>query len=82
MQGITYLLFSLLLPALPGLAREVPSNLVSLIQEIKAKGECSNKLATGFYSSDGGENSKSPACRWTAPCPGNSPPYESYGASC
>ncbi len=57
MQGIKYLLFSQLL-ALPCLARDVPSNLASFFSELKSKGDCSNKLATGFFSSDGGPNGK------------------------
>lgn len=38
-------------------ARDVPSNIQSFYNTIKNQGTCSNKLATGFYSTDGGSNS-------------------------
>ena len=57
---------SLLTPSLISLlaiaaeARDVPSNIQSFYNSIKAKGTCSNKLATGFYSTYDGANSKHP----------------------
>lgn len=40
------------------LALEIPSNVQEFYNSLKSKGECSNKLATGFYNSkfeDGGK---------------------------
>jgi hypothetical protein len=44
--------------ALAAHARDVPANVQSFYNSIKSQGTCSNKLATGFYSTDGGANSK------------------------
>jgi len=41
-----------------GLARDVPANVRALYNSIVAQGQCSNKLATGFWSIDSGPNSK------------------------
>ncbi|KAK3934971.1 family 75 glycoside hydrolase [Diplogelasinospora grovesii] len=37
-------------------ARDVPANVQSFYNTLKSQGSCSNKLATGFYSTDGGAN--------------------------
>ncbi|ETS80470.1 hypothetical protein PFICI_07999 [Pestalotiopsis fici W106-1] len=39
------------------LARDVPSNVKSLYDEIKSTGKCSDSLASGFYSTSDGANS-------------------------
>ncbi|KAI2610563.1 glycoside hydrolase family 75 protein [Hypoxylon sp. NC1633] len=39
------------------LARDVPSNVKTLYDSIKSKGDCTSKLASGFYSSDDNDNS-------------------------
>ncbi len=44
--------------ALAAQARDVPANVQSFYNSIKSQGTCSNKLATGFYSTDGGVSSK------------------------
>jgi hypothetical protein len=53
---------SVVLSALVGAAsvaaRDIPSNVQSFYDSVKAKGACSNKLATGFYSKDDGPNSE------------------------
>ena len=40
-------------------ARDAPQNLRGFYDAVRAKGRCSNELATGFYSSSGGPNSMS-----------------------
>ncbi len=50
-------LLSTLLGAASVTARDIPSNVQSFYDSVKAKGTCSNKLATGFYSKDDGPNS-------------------------
>jgi hypothetical protein len=39
------------------LAYDVPSNVKNFYNSVKSAGQCSDKLATGFYSYDGGPNS-------------------------
>lgn len=56
---IALLLLVAIALATTGLARDVPSNLKSLYDNVKSSGKCSNELATGFYSSDDGPGSKS-----------------------
>jgi hypothetical protein len=56
MHSLTPTLVTLLL-AFTVQARDVPSNIQSFYTTIKNQGSCSNKLATGFYSTDGGSNS-------------------------
>jgi hypothetical protein len=51
-------LLSALVGAASVSARDVPSNVRSFYDSLKAKGTCSNKLATGFYSQSDGPNSK------------------------
>ncbi|KAK3294355.1 glycoside hydrolase family 75 protein, partial [Chaetomium fimeti] len=48
------LLLSALVCAAGVSARDVPSNVKNFYDSVKAKGDCSNKLATGFYSKDDG----------------------------
>ena len=38
--------------ACSGLALQVPANIRKLYNDIRAQGECTNKLASGFYSSE------------------------------
>lgn len=52
-----FLLLSALMGAASVTARDVPANIRNFYDSIKAKGTCSNKLATGFYSKDNGPNS-------------------------
>jgi len=40
-------------------ARDIPPNVKALYDSIVSKGECSNKLASGFYSQSEGEPGKS-----------------------
>ncbi|AEO60909.1 glycoside hydrolase family 75 protein [Thermothelomyces thermophilus ATCC 42464] len=49
-------LLSALVGAAGVAARDVPSNVQSFYDSLKAKGACSNKLATGFYANDDGPN--------------------------
>jgi hypothetical protein len=50
------LLLSALVGAASVSARDIPSNVKNFYDSLKAKGTCSNKLATGFYSKDNGPN--------------------------
>lgn len=53
---------SLLLTALaasPVLARQIPANVQSLYNSIRAQGSCKNILKGGFYSQEGDAHSKS-----------------------
>lgn len=43
-----------------GAARDAPQNLRDLYDAIRAKRQCSNELATGFYSKSSGSNSMFP----------------------
>lgn len=54
-----FLLLSTLMGAASVTARDIPSNVKNFYDSLKAKGACSNKLASGFYSNDEGPNSKS-----------------------
>jgi hypothetical protein len=52
---------SLLLTALvasPVLARQIPANVQSLYNSIRAQGQCKNILKGGFYSQEGDSKSK------------------------
>ncbi|TVY59621.1 Endo-chitosanase [Lachnellula suecica] len=49
-------LLAVLLAARHCAAGDIPSNVQSFYDGIKAAGSCSNKLATGFYASDDGPN--------------------------
>jgi hypothetical protein len=51
MVGVIQMLTGLLLAA-PGLAREVPDNLRALYDNIRERGDCRNKLASGFWNTD------------------------------
>ncbi|KAI1082702.1 glycoside hydrolase family 75 protein [Whalleya microplaca] len=51
---INLLSLSLLLGS--SLARDVPSNIQKLYKDIKSQGQCNNKLASGFYSTEEGDN--------------------------
>lgn len=42
---------SLLLLTSPATALDVPANVRTFYNNLKAKGECTNKLASGFYDS-------------------------------
>lgn len=55
-------LLSALVGAATVSARDIPSNVKNFYDSLKAKGTCSNKLATGFYSKDNGPNSKFRRC--------------------
>jgi hypothetical protein len=46
-------------------ALQVPSNVRTFYNQLKAKGTCTNKLATGFFDSkfDDGSKLNSPPCR-------------------
>ncbi|KAL2153608.1 hypothetical protein VTH82DRAFT_4763 [Thermothelomyces myriococcoides] len=50
-------LLSALVGAAGVAARDVPSNVRDFYNSLKAKGDCSNKLATGFYAKDNGPGS-------------------------
>ncbi|KAL2190119.1 Chitosanase-domain-containing protein [Thermothelomyces heterothallicus CBS 203.75] len=50
------MLLSALVGAAGVAARDVPSNVQSFYDSLKAEGACSNKLATGFYAKDDGPN--------------------------
>jgi hypothetical protein len=52
-------LLSALVAAAGTAARDIPSNVQTFVDAVKAQGTCSNKLATGFYAKDDGPNSKS-----------------------
>lgn len=52
MHGIVKPLVLSSLLAAPVLARDVPSNIRSLYNSIRAKGSCSNILKGGFYSQE------------------------------
>lgn len=39
-------------------ARDVPSNIRNFYNSVKSKGECSNKLKSGFHSIDGDNGCK------------------------
>ncbi|KAJ9161003.1 Endo-chitosanase [Coniochaeta hoffmannii] len=56
MHSFTPTLVALVALAAQIQARDVPSNIQSLYNSIKSQGTCNNKLATGFYSTDGGPN--------------------------
>jgi len=60
MHSFTPTLVALVALAAQIQARDVPSNIQSLYNSIKSQGTCNNKLATGFYSTDGGPNSNLP----------------------
>jgi hypothetical protein len=51
-------LLSALVGAAGVAARDIPSNVQTFYNTVKAQGACSNKLATGFYSKDDGPNSE------------------------
>lgn len=57
-------LLSALVGAAGVAARDIPSNVQTFYNTVKAQGACSNKLATGFYSKDDGPNSKSHNTRY------------------
>ncbi len=52
------LLLSALVAASSTAAVNIPSNVQNFYDSVKAKGTCSNKLATGFYAKDNGPNSE------------------------
>ena len=54
------LLFAALMAVASVLARDIPQNVRTLYNSIRAQDHCSNTLATGFWSSDRGSNSPSP----------------------
>ncbi|KAK3320270.1 fungal chitosanase of glycosyl hydrolase group 75-domain-containing protein [Cercophora scortea] len=56
MHSSSRLLLLSCLGALGVTARDVPANVRTLYNSIKAQGACSNKLATGFYSRDDSAN--------------------------
>ncbi len=43
-----------------GTAVDIPANVRDFYDAVRARGHCTNELANGFYSSDGGPNSISP----------------------
>ncbi|KAK4248459.1 glycoside hydrolase [Corynascus novoguineensis] len=51
-----HVLLSALAGAASVTARDIPSNVQSFYNSLKTKGNCSNKLATGFYANDDGPN--------------------------
>lgn len=53
-------LLSALVGAASVSARDTPAHVQSFYDALKAKGACSNKLATGFYAKDEGPNSRLP----------------------
>lgn len=53
-----HVLLSALAGAASVTARDIPSNVQNFYNSLKTKGNCSNKLATGFYARDDGPNSK------------------------
>ena len=57
--GLWTRVLGLLVLAVITAARDAPSNLHGFYDAVRAKGRCSNELATGFYSSSGGPNSMS-----------------------
>lgn len=60
-------LLSALVGAAGVAARDVPSNVRDFYNSLKAKGDCSNKLATGFYAKDNGPGSKPIHCHHPSP---------------
>lgn len=58
MRSFDTLLFTAL-AASPALARQVPANVQSLYNSIRAQGSCKNILKGGFYSQEGDSKSKS-----------------------
>lgn len=46
------------LAASPALARQIPANVQSLYNSIRAQGTCKNILKGGFYSQEGDSKSK------------------------
>jgi len=58
MRSYSYTLLTLALAASHCAARDIPSNIQSFYDGVKSAGQCSNKLATGFYAEDDGPNSK------------------------
>lgn len=61
MRSFETLLFTAL-AASPALARQIPANVQSLYNSIRAQGSCKNILKGGFYSQEG--DSKSKSMRW------------------
>ncbi|KAK3368382.1 glycoside hydrolase family 75 protein [Podospora didyma] len=56
MHASNHLLLLAALGALGASARDVPANVRAFYDSVKAKGTCTNKLATGFYAKDDGPN--------------------------
>lgn len=59
-------LLAVLLLAAPALAREVPDNLQEFYDDVRDKGVCEKKLASGFWSNDE-DDSESTATHHTLP---------------
>lgn len=56
MRSFDTLLFTAL-AASPALARQIPANVQSLYNSIRAQGSCKNILKGGFYSQEGDSKS-------------------------